>query len=51
MLPNEPKLQIHWLGLYEVVNINPDGSAQLKDFEGKLLPTRINGYRLKAYYT
>lgn len=45
------KLQIHWLGPYEVVNINPNGSAQLKDFEGKLLPTCINGYRLKTYYT
>ena len=44
------KLQIHWLGPYEIVDINPNGSAQLKDFEGKLLPTRINGYRLKAYY-
>jgi hypothetical protein len=44
------KLQIHWMGPYEVVDINPNGSAQLKDFEGKLLPTRINGYRLKLYH-
>jgi transposase InsO family protein len=44
------KLQIHWLGPYDVVDINPNGSAQLKDFEGNLLPTRINGYRLKVYH-
>lgn len=44
------KLQMHWLGPYEVTDINPNGSAQLKDFEGKFLPTRINGYRLKLYY-
>jgi transposase InsO family protein len=44
------KLQIHWMGPYEIVDINPNGSAQLKDFEGKLLPTRINGYKLKLYH-
>ena len=45
------KLQTHWLGPYEVIDVNPNGSPQLKDFEGKILPTRINGYRLKLYYT
>lgn len=45
------KFQINWLGPYEIVDINPNGSAQLKDFEGKLLPTRINGYRLKPYFS
>jgi hypothetical protein len=44
------KLQIHWLGPYEVVDVNPNGSLQLKDFDGKILPTRINGYRLKPYF-
>jgi len=44
------KLQMHWLGPYEVIDINPNGFAQLKDFEGKFLPTRINGYQLKLYY-
>jgi hypothetical protein len=45
------KLQIHWLGPYEVMDVNPNGSFQLKDFEGKMLPTRINGYRLKPFFT
>jgi hypothetical protein len=45
------KLQIHWLGPYEVMDVNPNGSLQLKDFEDKLLPTRINGYRLKPFFT
>ena len=45
------KLQTHWLGPYEVIDINPNGSIQLKDFKGTTLPTRINGYRLKVYYT
>jgi hypothetical protein len=45
------KLQIHWLGPYEVMDVNPNGSLQLKDFEGKMLPTRINGYRLKPFFT
>ena len=38
------KLQTHWLGPYEVIDVNPNGSIQLKDFEGKILPTQINGY-------
>ena len=45
------KLQMHWLGPYEIEDINPNGSAQLRDFEGNLLPTRINGYRLKPYFS
>ena len=45
------KLQTHWLGPYEVIDVNPNGSIQLKDFKGTILPTRINGYRLKVYYT
>ena len=45
------KLQMHWIGPYEVVDVNPNGSLQLKDFEGNLLPTRINGFRLKPYFT
>ena len=45
------KLQMHWIGPYEVVDINSNGSAQLQDFERNLLPTRINGYRLKPYFS
>ena len=45
------KLQTLWLGPFEVIDVNSNGSLQLKDFEGKILPTRINGYRLKLYYT
>jgi len=44
------KLQMHWLGPYEVTDINSNGSVQLKDFEGKFFPTQINEYRLKLYY-
>jgi hypothetical protein len=38
------------IGPYEVVDIKSNGLAQLKDFEGNLLPTRINGYKLKIYH-
>jgi len=44
------KLQMHWLGPYEVIDVNSNGSLQLKDFEGHMLPTRIKGYRLKSYF-
>lgn len=44
------KIQIHLLDPFEIVNISPNGLAQLKDFEGKLLPTHINGYCFNAYY-
>ena len=44
------KLQIHWLGPYIIDEIHSNGSAQLKDFEGTKIPTRINGYRLKLYH-
>ena len=45
------KLQTHWLGPYEVIDVNPNGSIQLKEFEDKILPTPINGCQLKLYYT
>ncbi|XP_024531122.1 uncharacterized protein LOC112346410 [Selaginella moellendorffii] len=44
------KLKIRWLGPYVVVNVNDNGSVQVADLSGNLLPTRINGFRLKKYH-
>lgn len=41
---------MHWLGPYEVVNVNSNRSLQLKDFEGNLLPTRINEHLYKPLF-
>ena len=45
------KLSIRWYGPYTVHEAFLNGSVQLEDFEGKQFTTRINGYRLKTYYT
>ncbi|XP_024537838.1 uncharacterized protein LOC112348836 [Selaginella moellendorffii] len=38
------KLKIQWLGPYVVVNVNNNGSVQVANLSGNLLPTRINGF-------
>ena len=43
------KFQLRWQGPYKVMEVFPNGSIQLQDFEGKQLATRINGNRLKLY--
>jgi len=41
------KFKMRWFGHYKVLNSYPNGSIELKDFEGKIHPTCYNGYRLK----
>ncbi len=41
---------MHWLDPYELVDVNPNGSLQLRDSKGNFLPTRINDYKLKSYF-
>ncbi|XP_024515315.1 uncharacterized protein LOC112340704 [Selaginella moellendorffii] len=38
------KLKIRWLGPYVVVNVNDNGSVQMADLSGNLLPMWINGF-------
>ena len=43
------KLQMHWLGPYIVHSITSGGAVQLQQLDGAVLPTFINGSRLKPY--
>ena len=43
------KFRLHWLGPYKVRVIYENGSFDLEDSEGNVLPTRLNGNRLKVY--
>ena len=45
------KFQFRWNGPYQVVESFPNGSIQLEDFQGNQFLTRINGNRLKKYYS
>ena len=45
------KLHTRWMGPYLVKTIWENGSLQLVDMEGEELPTRINGARVKKYYS
>jgi len=42
------KFKIRWQGPYKVLKAYDNGSFDLEDFQGNLLPTRINGNRLKV---
>ena len=43
------KLQMHWLGLYLVHSITSSGVVKLQQLDGAVLPTLVNGSRLKPY--
>ena len=43
------KLQMHWLGPYLVHSITYGGVVQLQQLDGAVLPTLVNGSRLKPY--
>ena len=45
------KLQVQWHGPYHVLECFPNGSVQLADFASTQFLTRINGNRLKLYYS
>ena len=39
----------HWLGPYQIHQVTDGGAVQLNKLNGELLPTWINGSRLKLY--
>ena len=43
------KLKTHWLGPYKIQQVIEGGAVQLSKLNGELLPTWINGSRLKLY--
>ena len=43
------KFKMHWLGPYQIQQVTEGGSVQLSKLDGELLPTFINGSRLKLY--
>ena len=43
------KLQMHWLGPYLVYSITSGNAVQLQQLDGAVLPTLVNGSRLRPY--
>ena len=43
------KFKTHWLGPYQIQQVTEGGAIQLSKLDGELLPTWINGSRLKLY--
>ena len=43
------KFKTHWLGPYQIQQVTKGGAVQLSQLNGELLPTWINGSRLKLY--
>ena len=43
------KFKTHWLGSYQIQQVTDGGAVQLSKLNGELVPTLINGSRLKLY--
>ena len=43
------KFCMHWLGPYQVRHVTKGGAASLARLDGTMLPTMVNGSRLKLY--
>ena len=43
------KFCMHWLGPYQVRHVTEGGAANLVKLDGTMLPTMVNGSRLKLY--
>ena len=43
------KFKTHWLGPYQIQQVTNGGAVQHNKLNGELLPTFINGSRLKIY--
>ena len=43
------KFKTHWLGRYQIQQVTDGGAVQLSKLNGELVPTFINGSRLKLY--
>ncbi|MCO5589396.1 hypothetical protein L7F22_043363 [Adiantum nelumboides] len=49
--PKKPNLKIAWSGPYEVDWVFSNGTIQLKDLSGLILPRVYNGAKMKLYYS
>ena len=43
------KFRMHWLGPYQVKHVTEGGAANLAKLDGTMMPTMVNGSRLKLY--
>ena len=43
------KLCMHWLGPYQMKHVTEGGVATLAKLDGTMVPTMVNGSRLKLY--
>ena len=43
------KFRMHWMGPYQVKHVIEGGAASLAKLDGTMLPTMVNGSRLKLY--
>ena len=43
------KFRLHWLGPYQVKHVIEGGAASLAKLDGTMVPTMVNGSRLKLY--
>ena len=43
------KFYMHWLGPYQVKHVTEGGAASLAKLDGTMVPTMVNGSRLKLY--
>jgi hypothetical protein len=43
------KFCMHWLGPYKVRHVTEGGAASLVKLDGTMLPTMVNGSRMKLY--
>ena len=43
------KICMHWLGTYQVRHVIEGGATSLAKLDGTMLPTMVNGSRLKFY--
>ena len=43
------KFHMHWLGPYQVKHVTEGGATSLAKLDGTMMPTMVNGSRLKLY--
>ena len=43
------KFHMHWMGPYQVNHVTEGGVSSLAKLDGTMMPTMVNGSRLKLY--
>ena len=43
------KFRMHWLGPYQMKHIIEEGATSLVKLDGTMIPTMVNGSKLKLY--